>query len=70
MQNALNPQTFRDLNEHQGVIDKEHLRGRRLGDVQSQLEDVDIGLAEMNEAGRDKSIDNRVQMERSNPMRI
>jgi hypothetical protein len=33
VENASNPQTFRDLDEHRGVFDIDHLPGWRLGDV-------------------------------------
>ena len=34
VKNASNPQTFRDLSEHRGVLDIDHLPGRHLGAVQ------------------------------------
>ena len=36
--------------EHRRVIDKEHMPGRHLGDVQRQAEDIRVGLAEMDVA--------------------
>jgi len=44
VQNTANPQTFRDLNEHRGVLDIDDLLSRHLGDVQRQLEDIKSGL--------------------------
>jgi hypothetical protein len=49
VKNASNPQPFRDLDEHRGVIDIDYLSGRRLGDVQRQPKDVHVRLAEVDE---------------------
>jgi hypothetical protein len=70
VQNASNPQTFRDLDEHRGVFDIDDLLGRRLGDVQRKPKDIRIGLAEMNEAGGNKKIHQPAQLELPNPIRI
>jgi hypothetical protein len=70
MENASNPQTFRDLNEHRCVVDVNDLPGCRLGDVQGQSKDVNIGLANVNEAGRDERVHKPVELELANAMRI
>src|SRR5664280_419006 len=70
MKNASNPQTFCDLNEHLGVFDIDYLRGFRLSDIQSKPKNVRVGLAEVDEAGRNKRIHKPVQLEFSNPIRI
>ena len=69
VKNALNPQTFRDLDEHPCVFDVQYLFGWRLGDVQRKPKDVRVGLAEVDEAGRDKGIHESVQLELVNPRR-
>ena len=63
MQNTANPQTFGDLNENRGVVDKYHLLGWYLGDVQGKPKDVCIGLANMYEAGGNKKIHDHAQLE-------
>ena len=70
VKNASNPQTFRDLDEHRGVFDIDHLPGWRLGDVQRKPKDVRVGLADVDEAGGNKRIHKPVQLELSNPIRI
>src|ERR1017187_4941524 len=61
--NASNSQPFRNLNEHRGVFDIDHLPGRRLGDVQGKSKDVRIRLAEVDKARGNKSIHKSVQLE-------
>jgi hypothetical protein len=56
VRNASNPQTFRDLDEHRGVFDIDYLPGWRLGDVQRKPKDVRLGLAKVDEAGRNERI--------------
>src|SRR5664279_5284803 len=70
VQNAANPQTFRDLGEHQGVFDIEDLLGWHLGDIQRKPKDVRVGLAEMDKAGGNKKIHEAVQLELANPIGI
>jgi hypothetical protein len=70
MKNASNPQTFRDLDEHRGVINKDYLPGRYLSDVQRKPKDVRVGLADVNEAGGNEKIHKSIQLEFSNPILI
>jgi hypothetical protein len=70
VKNASNPQTFRDLDEHRGVFDIDHLPGWRLGNVQRKPKDVRIGFADVDEAGGNKRIHKPVQLELPNPIRI
>ena len=70
VKNAANPQAFRDLDEHRRVFDIDDLLGRRLGDVQRKPKDVRVGFAKADKAGGNKEIDNSIQFERSDPMRI
>src|SRR5664280_52550 len=56
VENASNPQTFRDLDEHRGVFDIDDLPGWHLGDVQRKPKDVRVGLADVDEAGGDEGI--------------
>src|SRR5271157_2107635 len=70
VKNASNPQPLRDLDEHRCVFDVQHLAGWRLCDVKSQPKDVRVGLADMDEAGRNKCIDKAVQLELTNPISI
>src|SRR5664279_3440051 len=68
--NASNPHAFRYLDEHRGVFDIDYLPGWRLGDIQRHTKDVRVGLAEVNETGGNESIDEPVQLELANPVRI
>ena len=61
VQNASDSQTFRDLDEHWGVVDIDHLAGWRLGDVQRKPKNVRVGLPDVNETGGDKRIHQPVQ---------
>jgi len=70
VKNTSNPQTFRDLDEHRGVINKDYLPGRYLGDVQRKPKDVRVGLADVEEAGGNEKIHKSVQLEFSNPIHI
>jgi len=70
MENASNHQTFRDLNEHRRVFDVDDLTGWRLGDVQGESKDVNIGLANVYEARRNKRVHKPVELELANPVRI
>ena len=70
MKDASNPKSFRDLDEHRGVFDIDHLPGRRLGDVQRKPKDVRVGLADVDEAGGDKGVHELVQLELVNPIII
>src|SRR5664279_2715566 len=56
VKNALNFQTFRDLDEQRSVFDINYLPRWRQHDVQCQPEDFRVGLAKADEAGRNKSI--------------
>src|SRR5664280_1761093 len=40
VKNASNPQTFRDLDEHWGVFDINHLSGWHLGDVRRKPKEI------------------------------
>jgi len=46
------------------------LSEQRLGEIQRKAKDVEIGLAHVNEAGRDESIHETVQLERTNAIGI
>ena len=68
MKDASNPQTFRDLDEHRGIFDIDYLPGWRLRDVQCKPKDIRVWLADMDEAGGDEEIHERVQLELVNPI--
>jgi hypothetical protein len=70
MKDASNPQTFRDLDEHRGIFDIDYLPGWRLRDVQRKPKDIGVWLADPDEAGGDKEIHERVQLELVNPIII
>src|ERR1039458_1657141 len=70
MKNASNPQALRDLNEHRSVFDIDDVLRRRLGDVQRKPKDVCVGLADVDEARGNKSIDKAVELELANAIRI
>jgi hypothetical protein len=70
MQDASNPQTFRDLDEHRGIFDIDYLPGRRLREVQRKPKDVRVWLASLDEAGGDKEIHEFAQLELVNPIII
>ena len=44
MKDALNSQSFRDLNELRGIVDEDSLRGLHLSYIESHLEDIRAGL--------------------------
>jgi hypothetical protein len=44
--------------------------GLRLGDIQRESKDVSIGLANVNEAGRNEGIHKPVKLKLANPIRI
>jgi hypothetical protein len=50
------PKLFRDLNKQSSVVDINNLPGRHLSNVQSQLENGRVGLAEMDKARGNKRI--------------
>ncbi len=56
MENAPNPQAFRDLDEHGGIFDIDYLTGWHLGDIQRQPEHVSVGLADVHKAGGNEGI--------------
>jgi hypothetical protein len=70
VKNASNPQTFRDPDEHRGVFDIDYLPRWRLRDVQRKPKDVRVGLANVNEVGRNKRIHKPVELELVNPVSI
>jgi hypothetical protein len=70
MKDALNPQTFGDLDEHRGVFEIDDLLDWRLGDVQRKPKDVRVGFSEVNKAGGNKEIYEHVQLDLLNPIRI
>ena len=55
--NATNSQILCDLCKHQCVFNKDDLFGGHLGDIQRKPKDINIRLAEMDEAGGNKKID-------------
>jgi hypothetical protein len=70
VQNASNPQAFRDLNKHWGVFDIDDLAGWRLRDIQRQPKHVSVGLADVDKAGGNEGIHKPVQLVLSNPVSI
>jgi hypothetical protein len=56
VKNALKSKFFSDLNEHRRIFNEERLRGLYLGYVESMPEDVHVGFAGVNEAGRDEVV--------------
>ena len=63
MEDPANPKAFRDLDEHGSIIDVDHLSSRHLGDVQRNAKDVRVGLAEVDETGRNEEVDELIQLE-------
>jgi hypothetical protein len=57
VKDALNSQSFRDLNEHRSIVDKDCLRGPHLSYVQSKPENVHVGLANVNQARGYEAVD-------------
>jgi hypothetical protein len=70
VKNASNAHAFRDLDEHRGVVDIDYLPGWGLGDVQRKPKHVRVGLGDMDEAGGNKKIHKRTELELSNPVSI
>jgi hypothetical protein len=60
----------RDLDEHRGAFEIQHLPPWCLSDVKRKPEDVRVRFAEMHEAGGDKGIHKLVQLECANPIGI
>ncbi len=52
-----------DLDQHVPVVDVGDLLRLEHGDIKSELVNVGIGLAQVNETGNDEKIDKRFQME-------
>ena len=70
VQNAANPQAFRDLDEHRCVFEINDLPGRRLGDVKRKAKYLHVGFAELDEAGGNKRIHKFVQLELLDSIRV
>ena len=68
VQNASNPQTFCDLDEHSGIFDIDDLTGWHLGDIQRQPEHVSVGLADVHKAGGNEGIHRSPSIELSLPL--
>jgi hypothetical protein len=62
VKNALNPQTFGDLDKHGSVFNINYLPDWRLGDVQRQPKYLHIGLAELDETGGNKGVHKLIQL--------
>ena len=58
---ALHPQTFRNLHEHRGIVDKHSALRGRLGKVKGEPKDLNVGLAHSYETGRDEGIHEPVE---------
>lgn len=67
---AANPDTLSDLRQHRGVLDVDDPRGIDLRDVQRELEDRGIRLADVNEAGGDEGVHESCQLELPDPMGV
>ena len=61
--NTPHPQTFGDLDEEKGVINKNSLSGLGLGGIQGQAKNIAIRLADPHVTGRDKGIHESGQLE-------
>jgi|ERR1035437_1543331 hypothetical protein len=70
MKNALNSQSFRDLNEHRSIVDKDCLRSLHLGYVQSKSENIHVGFAYVYEARGYETVDQPIQFELLNSVGI
>ena len=61
MKDASDSQPLRDLYEHRRVFNVENLLNGSLCDVERQPKDIHIGFTQVDEAGRNKEIDNRIE---------
>ena len=70
MKNAMNSKSLRDLNKHRGIVDEDSLRGLHLSYIQSKLENIRVGLANVNEAGGYEAVSQPIQAEPLYPICI
>jgi hypothetical protein len=68
--NALHSQAFRNLNEHRSVVDEDDAIWRRLGEVKSEPEYLDVGLPHSDETGGDEGVNKWVEFEGANAVGI
>src|SRR5208283_4960624 len=61
--NAMDAEGFGNLDEHEPVVEIGNLFGRNLGNVQGDTVDVLVGLAHVDEAGRDEKVDEALELE-------
>src|SRR5664280_3300900 len=67
---AVDAEAIRGFDEHGNIVDVHDALRRDLGDVQREPEDVRVGLADVDEAGRDEEVYKSGKVERSNTIRI
>jgi len=70
VQNASNPQTFRDLHKQRGVFQINDLLGWHLADVQRKMENIRVRSSDVDEAGGSKAIHKSVQLELADSIHI
>jgi ATP-dependent exoDNAse (exonuclease V) alpha subunit len=70
VEDAVNSQVFRNLDEHRRVIHEDGLRWRRLCKVKRKAKDPHVGLAHLDETRRDKRIRQLVEFKCANPVSI
>jgi hypothetical protein len=70
VKNALDPQTYRDLDKHRGVFDIDYLNGWNLRDIERNTKDVCVRLSQVDEAGGNEKIHEPVYLELSDSVRI
>jgi len=70
MKNAMDSQALSDMNEHRSIVDEDCLRGPHLCYIQSNPENIRVGLANVNEAGGYEAVSQPIQAEPLYPICI
>jgi hypothetical protein len=70
VKDALNSQSFRDLNEHRSIVDKDCLRRLHLSYIQCKSEYIRVWLADVNVARGNEAIHEPIQFELPNSICI
>ncbi len=67
---AVNPEAFRDFDKHRRVVDEHGLRCSRLSEVEREPKDPNVGFAYVDETRRDERVHKLVELERADAIRI
>src|SRR5580698_6176832 len=68
--NRVDPEGSRDIRKSRTVVQISNLGGADLRHIQRQAENILVGLAQVDEARRDETIREAVELEPANPVRV